>query len=102
MKIAPVDYMPVSRIPSDIAKKDQKGSLYLDEEEFKKVQKESGCAGCFSMIEFRFYAYNPSYNFSPFTLDNPTITHVARSYNDNHNKDRGFKTLLGWIVDTLA
>jgi len=102
MKIAPIDYMPVSKIPSDIGRKNKKGSLYLDEEEFKIIKKESGCAGCFSMVEFRFCAYIPSYNLSPFNLDNPTITHVARNYNDNHNKDRGFKTLLGWIVDTLA
>ena len=102
MKIAPIDYMSVSKIPSDIARKDQKGSLYLDEEEFKKVKKESGCVGYFSITEFRLYGYNPSYSFSSITFDNPKITHVARSYNDNHNKDRGFKTLLGWIVDTLA
>jgi hypothetical protein len=102
MKIAPVDYMPVSRIPSDIAKKDQKGSLYLNEEEFKKVKKGSGCAGCFSMTGFRLCSYKPSFKFSPFNLSNYAISHGALSYDDSHDKDRGFKTLLGWIVDTLA
>jgi len=102
MKIAPVDYMPVSRIPSDTAKKDQTDSLYLDEEDFKKVKKESGCDGCFSMTEFRLYGYRPPFNFNPFNLNNYPISHVALSYDDNHNEDRGFKTLLGWIVDTLA
>jgi len=102
MKIAPVDYMPVSRIPSDIAKKDQKDSLYLDEEEFKKVKKESGCAGCFSMTEFRLDGYRSFFDFTPFSLSNHPMAHVTLSYNENHNNARGFKTLLGWIVDTLA
>ena len=102
MKIAPVDYMPVSRIPSDIAKKDQKDSLYLDEEEFRKVKKESGCTGCFSMIEFRLDGYRSFFNFTPFNLSSHSMSHVALSYNDNHDKEKGFKTLLGWIVDTLA
>jgi hypothetical protein len=99
MKIVPVDYMPISKVLSDIAKKDQNGRLYLDEEEFKKVKKETGCAGCFSMTEFRLYGH---FNFNPFNLNNYPFSHVALGYNDNHNKDRGFKTLLGWIVDTLA
>jgi hypothetical protein len=102
MKIAPVDYMPVLRIPSDTAKKDEKNSLYLDEKEFRKVKKESGCTGCFSMTEFRLDGYRPFLNFNPFNLSIQPISQVAISYDDNHTKDRGFKTLLGWIVDTLA
>ena len=101
MQIAPVDYMPVSRIPSDATKRDQKGSLYLDEEEFKKVKKKSGCTGCFSTTEFRLFGYRPTFNFNPLNLDSYAKSHVALNY-DDHNKERGFKTLIGWIVDTLA
>jgi len=102
MEIILVDYMPASGTPSDIAKKDQEGSLYLDEEEFKKVKKESGCAGYSPRTEFRLSGYRPPFNFRPFNFKNYPISKVALSYDDNHNKDRGFKTLLGWIVDTLA
>ena len=75
--------------------------MYLDEEEFKKVKKETGGAGYFSMTEFRLSFYGPSFHFNPFKLNNYTKSHMALIY-DDHSKDRGFKTLLGWIVDTSA
>jgi hypothetical protein len=102
MKIAPADYMPVLRIPSDTAEKHEKNSFYLDEEEFRKVKKRSDCTGCFSMTEFRLDDYRSFFNFTPFNLSNHPMAHVALSYNDSHDKERGYKTLLGWIVDTLA
>lgn len=101
MHITPVDYMPVSKIPSDTTKKDQKGSLYLDAEEFKKVKKGSNCEGCFSMTEFSLCGYMPAVNYSPINLVNHPQSHMALNY-DDHNKDRGFKTLVGLIIDTLA
>ena len=102
MKIAPVYTMPVSRIPSNIGIKDHKDSLFLDEEAFKKVKKGSGCAESVSMTEIRLCGCRPSFKFSSINLDNYAISRVVRSYGENHNKNRGFKTLLEWIVDTLV
>ena len=101
MQITPVDYMPVSRTQSDTSEKNQEVSLYLDEEEFKKVKKETGCAGYFSMTDFQLPGYRSNFNFNLSNLVNNPKSQVALNY-DDHNKDRGFKTLVGWIVDTLA
>jgi len=101
MQFAPVDYMPISKIPSDTTNKDQNGSLYLDAQQFQKINKESSFAGCFSMTTFRLCGYRPVFNDGRFTPVNFSKSHVALNY-DDHNADRGFKTLVGWIVDTLA
>lgn len=101
MQIAPVDYMPISKIPSDTTNKDQKGSLYLDAEQFKKIKKESSCAGCFSMTTFRLCGYRPVVNYVRFIPVNFSKSYAFLNY-DDHSADRGFKTLVGWIVDTLA
>ena len=101
MQIAPVEHMPISKIPSDTTNKDQKGSLHLDAEQFKKIKKESSCSRCFSMSTFRLMGYRSFVNNGRFNPVNYSKSHVTLNYED-HNAYRGFKTLVGWIVDTLA
>ena len=100
MKIDPVDYIPIPKAPSDIFKKDQTITIYVDEKELKKVKKESGCAECFPMVEFQRSGFKPTINYNPLNIDNYLKPLVAGSYHD-HNVKRGFKTFLGMIVDTL-
>jgi len=100
MKIDPVDYIPISKAPSNIFKKDQTVTLYVDEKELKKVKNESGCAESFSMAEFRRSGFKPSINYNPLNIDNYLKPFVAGNY-DDHNINRGIKTFPGMIVDTL-
>ena len=101
MNIAPVDYMPVKQTPPANTKKDQTGTLYLDDEKLKKVKKESGCIGYFSMTAFRLSGISPTHKFIPPNPVNYIKSYVAESY-DGHKEDRGFKTFVGRIVDGLA
>lgn len=101
MKIAPVDYMPVSKVPSDTTNKDQTGPLYLDEEEYRKIKKKPGSTEPLSMTVYRLDDFSHIFNSYQLKFDSYKETHLARRYAGT-NKDRGFKTFVGWLVDTLV
>jgi hypothetical protein len=101
MQINSVDYIPIQRIPSDVTKRDQKGSLYLDEDELKKVSKESGQPGYFTTTEFRLTGVESAFNNEIPKFGNFPYSAVARKY-DGQSRECGFKTFIGWIVDTVV
>ena len=101
MKLAQVDYVPLSKIPSDTACKDQTCPFYSDGELVQNVRKGSGCYGYYPMAEFRLTGYRPASKFSHGNLARYAELKAARSYN-RLKQDREFKNLVGRIVDTLA
>lgn len=101
MNTTPVDYMPVKQPPPANAKKEQNGPLYLNDEALKRIKRNSGSIESFSMTAFRFSGISPTPKFIRTYPPNFIKSYVSESY-DGHKIDRGIKTFVGWIVDTLA
>ena len=101
MNIAPVDDMLIRQTLLATMTKDQTGALYLDGKEFKRVKKESACIGHFPVTEFRFSGVSHTHKFIPTNPNNFIKSYVTENY-EGHKIERGVKTFVGWIVDTLA
>ena len=53
------------------------------------------------MSAFQFSGISPTHKFTPPNSVNYAKSYVPENY-DVHKIDRGFKTFVGWIVDTLV
>ena len=91
----------ITTIPELTTNKDQTGPIYLDEEEFRKIKKEPGSTEPFSMTVCRLGDFSPIFNSYQLNFGSYKESHAAQRYAGT-NKDRGFKTFVGWYVDTLV
>ena len=103
MKVDSAQYALVPRVSPIRAIPPRTNSLYVDEEDFKKIGEEfrysSQCPKVELALCFRDdldRISSPGLNIGRYS-QTPAIDTYSRA-----GKDRGFKTYVGWLIDTIV
>ena len=103
MKVDSAQYALVPRISPIRAIPPRTNSLYIDEEDFKRIRKELGNSSRYPKVELPLSfredldrISSPGLNMDPYS-QTPAIDTYSRA-----GKDRGFKTYVGWLIDIIV
>jgi hypothetical protein len=103
MKVDSAQYALVLRVPPGRTGPPSTSSLYIDEEDFEKIGKEFGLSSLYPKVglalSFREHLNrinSPDLNVGRH-LQTPAIDTYSRV-----NKHRGFRTYVGWLIDTVV
>jgi hypothetical protein len=103
MKVESAQYAVVQMVPPARAIPPRTKSLYVDEEDFKKIRKEFGHSSQYPKVELALCfrddldrISSPGLNIGRYS-QTPAIDTYSRV-----GKDRGFRTYVGWLIDTIV
>ena len=103
MNVDSAQYALVLRVPPGRTGPPNTSSLYIDEEDFEKIGKKFGLSSQYTEVglALSFSEHLNRINSSDLNVRRHLQTPAIDTYS-RVDKDRGFKTYVGWLIDTVV